>query len=79
MNGKNEFPIEIPRFEASETIDDVKINPDLDQEKQNQLLQLVTEFSDVSTDDGRTSIIEHEIKVISDDPIRSKPYLLPML
>ena len=23
VNGKNEFPIEIPRFEASETTDDV--------------------------------------------------------
>ena len=64
MNGKNEFPIEIPCFEASETIDDVKINPYLDQEKQNQLLQLVTEFSDVLTDvPGRTNIIEHEIGI----------------
>lgn len=42
------------------------------------MLQLVTEFSDVLTDvPGRTSIIEHEIKVISDDSIRSKPYSVP--
>lgn len=50
MTGKNELPIEIPRLEASETTYDVKINPDLDQVKQNQLLQLVIEFSDGLTD-----------------------------
>lgn len=31
INGKNEFPIEIPRVEAIGTIDDIKITPDLDQ------------------------------------------------
>ena len=47
VEGKDEFTLEIPRLEAKETIDDVQINPELDQEQQKELKQLVCYFSDV--------------------------------
>lgn len=78
VEGKDEFTIEIPRLEAKETIDDVQINPELDQKQQKELKQLVSKFSDVLTDlPGRTNITEHEIKLVSDDPVRSRPYAVP--
>ena len=37
------------------------------------------EFSDVLTDvPGDTDIIEHDIKLTSDTPVRSRPYLVPI-
>ena len=78
VTGKEEFTVEIPRLVAKETIDDVQINPELNQEQQKQLKGLVSEFPDVLTDlPGRTNVIEHEIKLVSDDPVRSRPYAVP--
>ena len=78
MKGKINLGIEQPRLEPKESIEDVHINPDLSHEKQEQLRALVREFPDVLTDlPGRTSVTEHEIKLTSDYPVRSKPYPVP--
>ena len=78
LRGKTDLSIELPRLEAKETIDDIRINPDLSPEQQEQLKCLVREFSDVLTDlPGQTSVVEHEIKLISEEPVRSKPYPVP--
>ena len=78
LRGKTDLAIELPRLEAKKTIDDIRINPDLSPEQQEQLKCLVREFSDVLIDlPGQTSVVEHEIKLISEEPVRSKPYPVP--
>ena len=78
IEGKISLDISLPRLQPTETVEDVQINPELSPEKKEQLRSLVREFSDVLTDlPGRTSITEHEIKLMTDEPVRSKPYPVP--
>ena len=74
----SELRLDLPHLKPKETVDDVKINPDLTKSQREQLKALVTEFSDVFTDiPGNTDIIEHEIKLTSKVPVHSKPYPMP--
>ena len=78
IEGKISLDISLPRLQPTETVEDVQINPELSPEKKEQLRSLVREFSDVLTDlPGRTSFTEHEIKLMTDEPVRSKPYPVP--
>ena len=78
LEGKISLDISLPRLQPTETVEDVQINPELSPEKKEQLRSLVREFSDVLTDlPCRTSITEHEIKLMTDEPVRSKPYPVP--
>jgi hypothetical protein len=78
LTGEKQIDIELPRFQAKETVQDVHINPELTSEKRRQLQDLVREYSDVFTDvPGNTILIEHEIKLTSTTPVRSRPYPLP--
>ena len=55
----------------------VNINPALSQEEQNQVHSLVQEFSGTfSEKPGRTTVMEHDIKLTTDTPIRVKQYTL---
>ena len=75
---RDEIVVELPKLESSETIEDIKINPDLDPSQIDELKSLAREFSDVLTDlPGTTELIEHEVKLITEDPVRSKPYPVP--
>ena len=56
----------------------VNINPALSQEEQNQVRSLVQEFSGTfSEKPGRTTLMEHDIKLTTDTPVRVKQYPLP--
>ena len=78
IEGKISLDISLPWLQPTETVEDVQINPELSPEKKEQLRSLVREFSDVLTDlPGITSITEHEIKLMTDEPVRSKPYPVP--
>ena len=57
----------------------VNINPALSQEEQNQVCSLVQEFSGTFSEKkpGRTSLMEHDIKLTTDSPVRVKQYPLP--
>ena len=56
----------------------VNINPALSQEEQNQVRSLVQEFSGTfSEKPGRTTLMEHDIKLTTDTPVRVKQYTLP--
>lgn len=78
IKGQAELVIELPRLEPKETVDDIKINPELNKTQKEQIQALVSEYSDVLTDlPGKTTIIEHEIKLVSDNPVRSRPYSVP--
>ena len=55
----------------------VNINPALRQEEQNQVCSLVQEFSyTFSEKPGRTTLIEHDIKLTTDTPVCVKQYPL---
>ena len=67
--------IDLLQLNATEGVDEVVINPDLPESKRDELRALVKEFSDVFTDlPGTTDLVEHDIKLTSDIPVRSKPY-----
>ena len=68
----------LPVLEAKETINDVKICDTLSQQQKRDVCRLLGNFHDVMTDlPGKTSITAHDIKLTSDEPIRSRPYPLP--
>ena len=70
--------LELPDFQGRETFADVKINPDLSEIQIEEVRNLLKDFTDVLTDvPGETNLIEHEIKLTSDQPIRTKQYQLP--
>ena len=79
IEGKISLDISLPRLQPTETVEDVQINPELSLEKKELLRSLVREFSDVLTDlPGITSITEHEINLVTDEPVRSNHTLSHM-
>ena len=61
-----------------ETFEDVNINPDLENEKKQQLRDLIEEFQDIfSSKPGKTTLGEHRIELTDDTPVRCKPYPVP--
>ena len=70
--------IQFPSYFAKESTKDVQICEDLSQDKRAEIETLILEFADVFTDvPGTTSIVEHEITVTSNQPVRSKQYPVP--
>ena len=71
--------IETPSVCESGEGTQVNINPALSQEEQNQVCSLVQEFSGTFSEKktGRTSLMEHDIKLTTDTPVRVKQYPLP--
>jgi hypothetical protein len=62
----------------TETYKDVQINPELSQEQQTQVKELITEYQDIFTDVPKvTQLGEHSITLTCSEPIRSKAYPLP--
>ena len=61
-----------------ETYKDVKVNPNLSAEQKKQINELLREYGDIFLDvPGRTELAVHEFKLMSDRPVRSKPYPTP--
>ena len=57
---------------------DVKLGERLPEDQRCVLKDLVPRYSDVFTDmPGETNVIQHQIKLADDMPIRCKPYPLP--
>ena len=77
-NFQRNIKVDLPNIHAQESFDDIKINPELSESQKTELRNLVTEFKDVITDiPGSTDLIEHEIRLNSNEPVRSKPYTAP--
>ena len=77
-NLQRNIKVDLPNVHAQESLDDIKINPELSESQKAELRNLVTEFKDVITDiPGSTDLIEHEIRLNSNEPVRSKPYTAP--
>ena len=59
-------------------MDDTNINRKFNKTQKEQIQALVSESSDVLTDlPAKTTIIKHEINLVSDNSVRSKPYSVP--
>ncbi|VDH97682.1 Hypothetical predicted protein [Mytilus galloprovincialis] len=70
--------IETPVAVAKETLRDVHINEALKANETVKVQCLLDKFSHVLTDiPGRTNVLQHDIKLTSDDPVRFKPYPIP--
>ena len=70
--------IQFPAYTSKESVSDVQVCNDLSHEKKAEIQELLNEFSDVFSDvPGTTNIVEHEIKLTSSQPIRSKQYPVP--
>jgi len=60
------------------TYRDVLINPKLDEGKKKELTYLLKEYEDIFSDiPGKTKLVEHEIRLTSNVPIKSKAYPTP--
>ena len=75
---ENEYDITIQKELPSETYLNVDINPDLEECHKQRVIELVEEFKDIFSDQPKiTNLGEHEIRLTSIEPVRSKPYPLP--
>ena len=69
---------QMPSISATETAQQVRINPSLPETQQQELQGLLAEFPDVLTDvPGKTKVSEHDIKLSSNEPFHKKPYPIP--
>ena len=70
--------VEFPAYTSKESVSDVQFCNNLSPEKKAEIQELLNEFSDVFSDvPGTTNIVEHEIKLTSSQPVRSKQYPVP--
>ena len=70
--------LELGTMEAKETAKDIVFGSQLSVEQKAQLEALVSAYKHIFTDlPGNTNIIEHELELTSEEPVRSKPYVVP--
>ena len=69
---------EIPFTDSGENASHIDVNPDLDENQLLQVKELLFSFPEVFTDSpGCTDLLEHDIKLSSETPVRMKPYPIP--
>jgi hypothetical protein len=77
IDGEEEI-LELYNSKQKENYKDVDINPGLSGKQKGDLMRLLEEYGDIFSDvPGRTDLVEHEIKVTSTEPTRSKAYPTP--
>ena len=65
-------------YRQREVVCDVKLGDELPEDQRRVLKDLVRRYPDVFTDmPGETDVIQHQIRLTDDTPIRCKPYPLP--
>ena len=65
-------------YRQREGVRDVKLGDELPEDQRRVLMDLVQRYPDVLTDmPGETDVIQHQIRLTDDTPIRCKPYPLP--
>ena len=61
-----------------ETWKDVDVNPDLSKAQSRRVWKLIEEYKEIFSDVLTTThLLEHDIKLTSEEPVYSKPYKLP--
>ena len=70
--------LELGSTVSKELVVDVTFGEQLNEDQRKQAEELVGLFEALFTDkSGSTDVVEHEIKLTSDEPIRLKPYAIP--
>ena len=70
--------LELGTIHSKETVEDVTFGQQLNREQKGQLQEVVKKYERIFTDvPGHANIIEHEVKLTSDEPFWSKPYTIP--
>ena len=76
--GMDPEEILLPGDGKTESIADLIISPDLTQEQMSEVSNLVEGYRDIFTDrPGKTCLIEHEIRVTDETPVRQAMYATP--
>ena len=67
-----------PKAKQPQLYNDVSISAELTSEQRAEVEALIEQYSDVLTSlPGRTDLIQHDIKLLTSEPIRSKGYPVP--
>ena len=70
--------LDLGAIHSKETVENVTFGQQLNGEQKGQLQEVVKKYEHIFTDvPGHANIIEHEVKLTSDKPVRSKPYTIP--
>lgn len=70
--------LHLPTLSPTESLDDVKLGPQLDQGQRETITSLLQEYQEILTDmPGLTNLGKHDIKLRDKEPIKSRPYPLP--
>lgn len=63
----------------TENFRDVNINADLSACERSEIRFLLSTFENVLTDEpDKWNLMEHSLPLVSDEPLRSKPYSIPL-
>ena len=70
--------LELGNYLSTESFEDVKYGDGLIKEQMVEVVGLVREFAGVFTDlPGTTTLVSHHIRLMTDVPVSSKPYVVP--
>ncbi|KAL9963057.1 hypothetical protein ACROYT_G032222 [Oculina patagonica] len=70
--------LEIGGYVPKESIHDVTTGPNLRIDQRDEFMDLAHQFSSLFTEaPGTTNLVQHHIKLTSEEPVRSKPYPVP--
>ena len=70
--------LELGGYIAKESIEDVTTGPNLTDEQWTEFTDLAKQFTYLFTEaPGTTNLVQHNIKLTSDEPVRSRPYPVP--
>ncbi|XP_064651627.1 uncharacterized protein LOC135502607 [Lineus longissimus] len=79
-----EVETQLPRLEdqvvdkVGETMEDVHICGDLRPEQIEEVKEILCSYQDVLTDSpGRTTVLSHDVRLTTSDPVRVRPYPIP--
>lgn len=76
-SGISDIPFVI-QCAQKETFENVHLSPDLSTEQETEMREILKEFPEVFTDiPGKTNLVECDIKLTSQDPIKVKQYPMP--
>ena len=70
--------LELGGYVAKESIEDVATGPNVTDDQRTEFTDLARQFTNLFTEaPGTTDLVQHHIKLTSDEPVRSRPYPVP--
>ena len=70
--------MELANCHQKETVQDVKLGVELTKTQQEEIMRTLSRHDKVfSNIPGKTKMVEHKIELTENNPVRSRPYLLP--